>query len=159
MNKRDYPPLLKEGFKKIAFWQMDELFLNPFIGNEHRKYLIDRFRVFLMEFHKLEIDAEIWIDGSFTTEKPEPKDIDVVFFLNPNDIVNLPESKQNVFSLLFIDRETVLARYGLDIYFADISSEEERLKWEETFSLDNSGLNKKGIFKLFFKKDADYTKD
>jgi hypothetical protein len=26
--------------------------------------------------------AEVWIDGSYTTEKPEPGDIDVIFFID-----------------------------------------------------------------------------
>lgn len=80
MYKKEYEPLLENGFKEIALWQLDSHFLEPFGENEHRKYLINRLNAFISEFLSLSIDAEIWIDGSFTTLKPEPQDIDVVFF-------------------------------------------------------------------------------
>lgn len=86
MYKREYNPLLENGFKEIALWQIDSIFLEPFGENEHRKQLINRLNAYLSEFSYLGLNAELWIDGSFSTVKPEPENIDVLFLLDVNEV-------------------------------------------------------------------------
>lgn len=148
MYKKEYGPLFEKGFQEIGLWQLDVLFLEPFKGQEQRKYLIDRFVAFIHEFQFLGLEAEIWIDGSFTTHKPEPQDIDVLFLLNANDVNALNEKKASVFEELFVKREHIKARYSLDVYFIDINDEEEKNKWILTYGFDSSNLNSKGIYKI-----------
>ena len=105
MYKREYTPLLENGFKEIALWQLDNIFLEPFGENDQRKQLINRLNAYISEFLYLNLNAELWIDGSFTTHKPEPQDIDVVFLLDESEINGLDEKKQKLFKDLFINRE------------------------------------------------------
>ena len=148
MYKREYPPIFDAGFKEIMLWQLDGLFLDGFFDNGHRKYLIDRFKVFVEEFQKLNISAEIWLDGSFTTLKPEPKDIDVVFVLANKDVDSLDSIKSAIFESLLINRDEVLVKYGLDVYFIPSDNGYEKDKWIQTYGYDANKINTKGIFKI-----------
>lgn len=154
MYKKEYEPLLENGFKEIALWQLDSHFLEPFGENEHRKYLINRLNAFISEFLSLNIDAEIWIDGSFTTLKPEPQDIDVVFLVDVEEVDRLDDRKLKLFEELFLKRENVKARYSVDVYFIDRNDEEDRQKWIETYGFDSKKLNSKGIYKIQLQKNV-----
>lgn len=148
MYKKEYKPLFEEGFQQIALWQLDTVFLEPFEDNEQRKYLIDRLIVYIEEFQFLGLEAEIWIDGSFSTLKPEPQDIDVVFLLDQKAIANLDAKKEQLFSDLFMKREEIKARYSLDVYFIDKDDENEKQKWITTYGFDSRKINSKGIYKI-----------
>jgi len=154
MYKKEYPPLLSEGFKEIKIWQLDSVFLEPFGENQHRKYLIDRFKAFISEFEVLNLSAEIWIDGSFCTRKPEPKDIDVVFLIDRNEIDSLDERGKIIFESLLMQRDEVIVRYGIDVYFIDRNNETEKEKWIETYGFDAGHLNTKGIYQINILKNV-----
>lgn len=148
MYKKEYKPLFEKGFKQIALWQLDSTFLEPFEENEHRKYLIDRLNAFINEFQFLGLEAEIWIDGSFSTHKPEPQDIDVVFLLDQKAVASLDSKKEKLFQELFMKREEVRVRYSLDVYFIDKDDMEDKQKWISTYGFDSRKMNSKGIYKL-----------
>jgi hypothetical protein len=154
MYKKEYDPLFEYGFKEIALWQIDSIFLEPFGENEQRKRLINRFNAYLNEFSYLGINAELWIDGSFSTIKPEPEDIDVVFLLDDNEVNNLKDRKLKLFEDLFLDREMVKARYSVDVYFIDRNDEIEKQKWITTYGFDSRKINSKGIYKIQLSKDV-----
>jgi hypothetical protein len=148
MYKKEYKPLFDKGFKQIALWQLDSTFLEPFEDNEHRKYLIDRLNAFINEFQFLGLEAEIWIDGSFSTHKPEPQDVDVVFLLDQKAVASLDSKKEQLFQELFMKREEVRVRYSLDVYFIDKDDVEDKQKWISTYGFDSRKMNSKGIYKL-----------
>jgi hypothetical protein len=148
MYKREYKPLLREGFKEIALWQLDSEFLEPFGENEQRKYLVDRLKAFISEFQYIGLDAELWIDGSFTTIKPEPQDVDVVFLFEATEIDKLESRKNKLFEELLLNRENTKARYSIDVYFIDGNDEAEKQKWIETYGFDSKKINSKGIYKI-----------
>jgi hypothetical protein len=148
MYKKEYKPLFEKGFQQIALWQLDSTFLEPFEDNEQRKYLIDRLKAFINEFQFLGLKAEIWIDGSFSTHKPEPQDIDVVFLLDQKAVAGLDSKKAQLFNDLFMKREEVRARYSLDVYFIDKDDEEDKQNWISTYGFDSRKMNSKGIYKI-----------
>jgi hypothetical protein len=150
-NKREYPAILSEGFQQIGIWELDKYFLIPFGNNEHRKKLIDRLQVYLNDFLALGIEAEVWIDGSFTTQKPEPEDIDMVFLLNRSDIDNLTGNKAVFFESLLLQRDEVRSRYHVDVYYIDRDDPSEVKKWQNNFGYDARKLGTKGIFKIHLK--------
>ena len=58
-------------------------FLHNFPESKTRKMILDSFTSFLDKFQKLfNTNIDAWIDGSFVTKKLDPKDIDVVFFID-----------------------------------------------------------------------------
>lgn len=154
MYKKEFDPLLENGFKEIALWQLDSIFLEPFGENEQRKQLINRLNAYLSEFLYLGLNAEIWIDGSFSTIKPEPEDIDVVFLLDETEINSLNDKKLKLFEELFMNREIVKARYSVDVYFIDKNDEIEKQKWITIYGFDTRKINSKGIYKIQLSKDV-----
>ncbi|PWA07550.1 DUF6932 family protein [Flavobacterium laiguense] len=154
MYKREYEPLLENGFKQIALWQLDKVFLEPFEENEQRQYLINRLSAYISEVLSLGLNAELWIDGSFSTYKPEPQDVDVVFLLDENEIEHLSDRKQKLFEELFLNREIIKARYSVDVYFIDQNDEIEKQKWIATYGFDSRKINSKGIYKIQLPKDV-----
>lgn len=151
MSKLEYSPILNEGFKEIKLWELDKYFLEPFSEKEQRTYLINRLQEFLNEFRVLGIEAEVWIDGSFTTSKPEPVDIDIALLLNQSDVDSLDEKKAMLFDRLVIQKPHVLARYSCDVYLVDKNNKEEIEEWIRTFGTDYNNINSKGIFKVILK--------
>lgn len=103
---------------------------------------------FINEFQFLGLEAEIWIDGSFSTHKPEPQDIDVVFLLDQKAVASLDSKKEQLFQELFMKREEVRVRYSLDVYFIDKDDVEDKQKWISTYGFDSRKMNSKGIYKL-----------
>lgn len=154
MYKREYEPLIENGFKQIALWQLDTVFLEPFGENEHRKYLINRLSAYISEVLSLGLNTEVWIDGSFSTHKPDPQDVDVVFLFDENEIHDLNDRKKQLFEELFLKRELIKARYSVDVYFIDRNDENEKQKWITTYGFDSKKINSKGIYKIQLPKDV-----
>jgi hypothetical protein len=62
-------------------------FILPFSENSTRHSIVSEFEHFVNEIkNRLKNDFEIWINGSFTTIKENPKDIDVVFHVPYQDV-------------------------------------------------------------------------
>lgn len=139
---------MKSGHKEIALWQLDSFFLEPFGDNEQRKYLIDRLRAFIEEFQAIGIEAEIWMNGSFTTEHPEPADIDLVFLLDRNAVDSLTGSLADQFQKFLMDREIIKIRYSCDAFFIDKNDPEEIKKWQDVYGFDRRRMETKGIFTM-----------
>lgn len=154
MYKREYNPLLENGFKEIALWQIDSIFLEPFGENEQRKKLINRLNAYLSEFSYLGLNAELWIDGSFSTIKPEPEDIDIVFLLDVDEVNNLADRKRKLFEELLQNRDIIKARYSIDVYYIDKNDEIEKQNWIRTYGFDSRKINSKGIYKIQLLKDV-----
>lgn len=148
MFKKEFPPILTSGFQEIALWQLDQVFLHPFGVNEHRKYLIDRLQYYIREFSSIGINCELWIDGSFTTEHPEPNDIDIVLLISKNDVDGLRDRKAELFEQLVINREDVRSRFSCVVYFIDKNDPQQIEEWTKTFGYDSRQINTKGIFKI-----------
>jgi hypothetical protein len=60
-----------------------DTFQATFVVNNHRQLIFDEYQTFLASLKNLNITPfSQWINGSFTTQKPHPNDIDVVTFIN-----------------------------------------------------------------------------
>src|ERR1041385_4562928 len=116
MYKKEYPPIFGEGFKEIASWQLDKIFLEPFKDNERRKELIDRLKAYLHELEALDMDMEVWIDGSFATMKPNPDDVDLVLLVDRKAIDTLNGKLALLFRHLVMNRDIIKARYLCDVF-------------------------------------------
>ena len=146
----DYAPLLADGFQEIGIWQLDQCFLEPFKESYRRLHLIRQLSRFLNELQKLGIPLEVWIDGSFTTRKPEPKDVDIVVWVNLADAEALDSRRLLLFDqMLHIDNhERVKILYDVDVNLANVGNTKDHAYWLELFGSDRSKLNTKGIYTL-----------
>jgi hypothetical protein len=85
-------------------------FEQTFVFNEHRAKIFQEYQLFLQSIQNLGISTFYqWINGSFTSMKMNPNDIDVVTFVPFQDY----EKHQTFFDKLFLNRYST----KIDCYF------------------------------------------
>ncbi|MBK9335179.1 MAG: hypothetical protein IPM98_00795 [Lewinellaceae bacterium] len=119
-----------------------------FVFNEQRRQLFGVFVDFLKHIQKYQLNIfELWLDGSFATRKINPRDIDLVLFLDYNDYKTFETTLREV-SILFAPM--------LDIYFVSVYPAEhsffvrtqfDRVEYLHLFSKDRL-KKKKGFVQL-----------
>jgi hypothetical protein len=93
----------------IIISNLDE-FRNTFVFNEQRASLFGTYLEFLDELGKLDLGPFFqWVDGSFVTKKPLPRDIDMITFVD-SKAHKLKNSR-----LQFLKEK--YKYYGIDAYF------------------------------------------
>lgn len=143
----EYAPLHEAGFKDIPYIELNNHFVEPFENKSRREYLMNRFGALIDKFKEIGISAEIWIDGSFTTEKPEPGDIDIVIFVDEREVNNLSQDKQKILSDLN-NRAISKIRYQCDVFMFPKQDGNLRSYWRGWFGFYREE-QPKGIFRLF----------
>ena len=74
----EYPPLLPIGRHELTLRRIRELCVDRFPGSTARAGLMEILEGIVARLKAARVRGELWIGGSFVTEKPEPGDIDVV---------------------------------------------------------------------------------
>jgi hypothetical protein len=121
-----------------------------FVFNDHRERLFTIFQAFLEDLDKLEMGNYFqWIDGSFTTKKTFPSDIDLVCFVH----FQIYKSKKT----RFLELKQLYKKRGIDAYFAEYYPENHPLEPTNQYQfndwLDVYGASKPiGQQKKIFKK-------
>lgn len=125
-----------------------------FVTNSNRQGLFENYLSFLDDLQKLQIGSFYqWIDGSFTTQKTYPKDIDLITFINI-DVYKIKRSRL----------DNLVWQYSkIDGYFAELYPQNHRFNalndwkknhWIEVYgSTKDDGIYpvlKKGIIQLNF---------
>ncbi len=152
MRETEYAPLLPQGFKDIAEADLHQEFVSPFSYGvqDHRVNLLIGFGSFLAQFKMLNLKAEIWIDGSFATTAPDPADVDVVFYLNPDEIEQLSDEKRNLFQKLFRSKKFIRNLYSVEVYVATMDVPQEQQGWLKVFGTCYDNRTPKGIFRMHY---------
>ncbi len=75
--KDDFPPLLPEGFHPMSLADLRLLCVNRFSSSITRPSIMDGLEKVVYELNKSGLHLEVWVDGSFTTEKLNPDDSDI----------------------------------------------------------------------------------
>jgi hypothetical protein len=102
------------------------------------------------------IIATQWVDGSFVTDKPDPRDVDVVTFCDYDDLNRMSAAAQR-FALENLGggastkgrfgTHTFLVPYAPPGHFFHAAFEEARLYWKEWFGRSRGG-HPKGIVRM-----------
>lgn len=148
MNKPEFEPIFTAGFHTIDLSQLESLFVTNFENNSKRQILVNQLRNFLDELSKINSNFEIWLDGSFTTLKIEPEDIDILIVYNNISINSLPDEQKIIVKSLF-DRNITKIRYNIDILLCADDDENNRSYWRGWFGFSRSE-NPKGIAKFSY---------
>ena len=143
----DYQPIHSAGFLDISNDQLDNIFLAPFDNKGRRKYLLERFSALVDRFKETGLSAEVWIDGSFATLKPEPGDIDIIFFVDANNVNTLPEEKKKIIMELN-NRTHSNIRYNCDVFIIPSQDFNNRSYWRGWFGFSRNE-EPKGIIRLY----------
>ena len=145
--KPEYPPLFPPGFHDVEDGKLDALFVEPFPDPSVRKELVENLRSFLIAIKATGIRAEVWLDGSFTTKKPDPADIDAVIFYDPTEVQGLVLQHQTTLDELADTNKSKL-KYKCDVYFVPNNRLEHRSYWRGWFCFTRTE-EPKGIARIF----------
>ncbi|RCW23131.1 DUF6932 family protein [Marinilabilia salmonicolor] len=143
----DYEPIHSAGFLDITKEQLVTTFVEPFDVKKRREYLLERFDALVDRFKETGLNAELWIDGSFATLKPEPGDIDLIFFVDANDVNSLQADKQRIIMELN-NRTYSNIRYNCDVFIVLNQDLNKRSYWRGWFGFSRNE-EPKGIIRLY----------
>jgi hypothetical protein len=77
-RKTDYPALLHVGWHDLTLVELRKLCVNSFPMSVTRGGIMNGLEYVLGELARVGVSAEVWIDGSFVTQKINPEDADIV---------------------------------------------------------------------------------
>jgi len=144
MSKKCYAPLFSPGFHDVDDDFLKKCCVDDFPQSTRRSMLYCNLIQLLSDLRiinkQFKCFLEIWVDGSFTTEKPEPDDVDVLIVMDYGAINSVPAMYlPQVDSLL--DRSYIKANYHIDLlplFKGDPKSdyENDRMYWRGCFGYD-----------------------
>ena len=101
-NKPEFAPLLPPGRHLLSLRDIKKICVEPLVGSPTRERLLDSLERLVNASIVHKISCELWIDGSFLTEKHDPADIDLSVKIDADvlqaldrDAVNLLRSIAN----------------------------------------------------------------
>lgn len=150
IEKPEYAPLLDAGFHTVTLEELKVLCVDNFHENNHRNDLFQNFILFLKNLDKIESKFEIWVDGSFTTNKLEPADIDILIVYDLRHLKTLPIEQQDLIKSLF-DRDLSRIKFNLDVLLCEKNDEKTRSYWRGWF-----GYTRKEVVKGIAKFEYGY---
>ena len=142
----EHLPLFPAGLHDVKEHELDNHFLSAFSGSKTRPALISGLRDFLTALRRVDVAFEIWLDGSFCTEKIDPNDVDLVVFANENDLNQLDPVLQRYLAGL-LDRTTSRRQFGCDVLFSPAGDANLRSYWRGWYGFDRLE-RPKGMAKL-----------
>lgn len=78
--KFDHPPLLAPGRHVLSLQEIESLCVHPFTGasRARREHLFCALEEVVQQLLSVALPCEIFVDGSFFTQKPDPGDVDCI---------------------------------------------------------------------------------
>jgi hypothetical protein len=114
-------------------------------NKDHRATLFQKMLVFLGLIHDdVGIPFTVWVDGSFTTEKPEPEDIDIMLLLDDHIVDSLPPEKAMILDS-YLDKATAKARFQVHLFHQRRSDVNMLSYWRGWFGFYRDEQTPKGI--------------
>lgn len=132
-----HPPLFPPGLHPVAETDLDNHFLQAFSSSTTRAPLIAGLRAFFAALRRVGVTFEVWLDGSFCTQKLDPNDVDLVVFADPAEVDRLDASRQAYLRGLF-DRVNSRRQFGCDVLFAPANDANLRSYWRGWYGFDRS---------------------
>jgi len=135
----DYPALLEPGIHTMAFDEFAKRFVDPFPDSVTRKRLLHNFLELLQLIKSSGLMAEIWVGGSFLTEKPNPADLDfvVLYVTTQSQFTN---AQKGVVDFL-LNTEQIRISHSCDVRIL-FSTKNESMYWRGVFGFDRQNKPK-----------------
>lgn len=151
--------VIEPGIHEFDMQHFYDVFVQQFTTSERRKEIFKSFIEFIRELANNYAIQEVWIDGSFVTEKVNPNDIDIILFFDVEDykelrpVWNSIRQRNNIDSYceIIINEQTKSKLSPSD--FSIITN--QRNYWRGQFGFDRIDTPK-GIIKFTSDKIIDY---
>ncbi len=117
MSQRTKPertPLLGPGFHTLTMEQLHDLAVAPFEIRHIRQELFDKLQCLVQTLQSNDVLCDLWLDGSFLTEDPDPGDIDVAIKVDDEVMQSLTDHQDDL--LMSISRDDEAFVEGLDTF-------------------------------------------
>ena len=154
--KPEFPPLLPSGFHQKTLSEVREMCVDPFPLSERRHLLMDGLERFVRTLEGQQISGNIWVNGSFTTEKIDPTDVDLVIEFD-GDVYDKGTDLTRALLIKITSEEDEDREYFKEHYYCDPypiavfpesekelyeATEENRKYWIDKFGSDRRGKPK-----------------
>lgn len=140
--------LLNPGFFEYKLDEIQTIFVDEFKESQTRKRNFEGFNYWLAELLNICVPNEIWIDGSFVTNKINPNDIDIVAFIEYQDYCENVErinSLKKIGNNNFCDTYIAFSPNDTNPYNSKFIN--NRNYWRGQFGFDRED-NPKGMIKI-----------
>ena len=151
-TEKDYQPLLGAGFHKMNIDMIHDLAVKPFPDSLRRKALHECLDIYLASLARTGLTFTVWVDGSFCTDKQNPKDIDLLVLIDENQVNSLSEAEFNLLELM-LDNGNCKARYNIDVYTEENTNIHRKAYWRGLFGFLRDETTPKGIIILDINND------
>lgn len=95
--------LIKPGIHECSVNDLYEIFVNNFKTSQRREIIFKSLMNFLKQLISHYNLQEVWIDGSYVTNKINPNDVDIVLFFEVNDYVKVSQQWDHIRNVINID--------------------------------------------------------
>jgi len=93
--KQEFPPLLPPGFHPMTLADVRRLCVEPFSLSTTREAIMSGFEAVVDRLRHDSVEGELWIDGSFLTEKIDPEDVDIVMVISSDHLAAASTTQQD----------------------------------------------------------------
>ncbi len=150
MSTAAYRPLHPQGFLDLPLGGIHGFFVAPFPGSLKRPLLAQNLVNYIGLLDAIlkphGVSFEVWIDGSFCTDKMEPNDVDILVCCSGIELNAIPSAAQQSFGAL-IDNQSAKVNFSIDAYFCINEDVARRSYWRGWFLFDRDE-NPKGIARV-----------
>ncbi|KYQ97925.1 hypothetical protein AWY96_05175 [Serratia plymuthica] len=150
MDKPCFPPLFPPGFHDLDENKIKLLCVDVFPNSVRRSILYCNYIQLMTNIRSINMQfkcfVEVWVDGSFTTEKPEPDDIDMLLVIDYDQLNLVPPMFQPQVERL-LDRPYIKHNYSIDLLLLRNGQGEDRMHWRGVFGHDREDTPK-GIVRV-----------
>ncbi|WP_395504751.1 DUF6932 family protein [Ectopseudomonas hydrolytica] len=151
-HKIDHQPLLPAGFHVCTLESLRRETVERFPDSGRRRELFASLSVYLDLLSSTGLRAEVWIDGSFMSVKPEPDDIDMVVAFDPDSARSTPMAARPAL-LNLLDTNFVAARFGLHLFRVSQQDADGVAYWTRLFGTMRDERTPKGMAVLRINND------
>ena len=99
-TKDEFPPLLGAGFHKKTADELKAMVVDRFPKSQRRRMLFAKLLNVISYIEQAKIACDIWVDGSFLTEKIDPDDVDFVVDIPISYSINPTPEQADIMSQL-----------------------------------------------------------
>ena len=149
-EKLEHPPLLVPGRHVMSLEQMRSICVEDFPLSNRRSFLWDNFVEVYTVIKANGLNGELWIDGSFLTQKTDPDDIDFTMRVNGHEYDNASEEQLSVYNWLQSDKPHIDFNLHTFLFFEYPNGPEDLKKagitdreyWDEWWGTSRKGVKK-----------------
>lgn len=144
---REWPALLPAGLHDTDLQAIEQRCVNTFTKSNARPRIFAGLRLLLQTLREMGLKGEIWLDGSFLTEKPEPSDVDLLFVADSAALAQTYARHAATLEALF-SRGEARALYLCDAYCCTQDDANKLSYWRGWFGFFRDGSRAKGIARI-----------